>query len=165
MNYRIRVSQVRLIDQNGEQQGVVPIQDALRRAQDAGLDLVEVAAQAAPPVCRIMDYSKYKYDQEKKQREAKKKQHVIHIKEIKLKPNIEPHDYQVKLSNLRRFLERGDKTKITMIFRGRETQHMERGRALLDKLMNDAADIGEVEEPPTTMFGRTIVMTFRPKMK
>jgi translation initiation factor IF-3 len=124
-----------------------------------------VAAQAAPPVCRIMDYSKYKYDQEKKQREAKKKQHVIHIKEIKIKPNIEPHDYQVKLVSLRRFLERGDKTKITMIFRGRETQHMERGRALLDKLMNDAADIGEVEEPPTTLFGRTIVMTFRPKMK
>lgn len=137
----------------------------MRRAQDAGLDLVEVAAQALPPVCRIMDYSKYKYDQEKKQREAKKKQHIIHTKEIKLKPNIEEHDYHVKLSHLRRFLERGDKTKITMMFRGREAQHMDRGRVLLDKLMNDAADIGEVEEPPTTLFGKTIVMTFRPKVK
>lgn len=137
----------------------------MKRAADAGLDLVEVASQAMPPVCRVMDYSKYKYDQEKKQREAKKKQHIIHIKEIKIKPNIEDHDYQVKVSNLRRFLERGDKTKISMIFRGRETQHMERGRALLDKLMNDAADIGEVEEPPTTLFGKTIVMTFRPKEK
>jgi translation initiation factor IF-3 len=143
----------------------VPIQDALRRADEAGLDLVEVAAQALPPVCRIMDYSKYKYDQEKKQREAKKKQHVIHIKELKIKPNIEEHDYQVKAVHLRKFLERGDKTKITVMFRGRETQHMERGRAVLDKLMNDVADIGEVEEPPTTLFGRTIVMTFRPKAK
>lgn len=140
-------------------------QEALRRAQDAGLDLVEVAPQAAPPVCRIMDYSKYKYDQEKKQREAKKKQHVIHIKELKLKPNIEEHDYQVKIYHLRRFLERGDKTKITMMFRGRETQHMERGRAVLDRLMADVADIGELEEPPTKLFGSTIVMTFRPKAR
>ena len=143
--------------------GVVSVQDALRRAQEAGFDLVEVASQAAPPVCRIMDYSKYKYDQEKKQREARKKQHVIHIKELKLKPNIEDHDYQVKLSHLRRFLERGDKAKITMMFRGRESQHMERGRAILEKLMGDIAGIGEVEEPPTTLFGKTIVMTFRPK--
>ncbi|MBI4335920.1 MAG: translation initiation factor IF-3 [Candidatus Omnitrophica bacterium] len=165
INYRIRVREVRLIDHNGEQMGVVPIQDALKRAQEAGLDLVEVAAQALPPVCRIMDYSKYKYDQEKKQREAKKKQHIIHTKELKLKPNIEEHDYQVKLSHLKRFLERGDKTKITMIFRGRETQHMERGRVVLEKLMNDIAGVGEVEEPPTTLFGRTIVMTFRPKLK
>jgi translation initiation factor IF-3 len=165
VNYRIRAREVRLIDQNGEQLGVVSAQDALRRAKEAELDLVEVAAQAAPPVCRIMDYSKYKYDQEKKQREAKKKQHVTHIKELKIKPNIEEHDYQVKISHLRRFLERGDKTKITVMFRGRETQHMERGRAVLEKMMNDVADIGEVEDPPTTMFGRTIVMTFRPKVK
>lgn len=154
-----------MIDENGEQMGIVQVQEALRRAQNAGLDLVEVAPQAQPPVCRIMDYSKYKYDQEKKQREAKRKQHVIHIKELKLKPNIEVHDYQVKVFHLRRFLERGDKTKITMMFRGRETQHMERGRAILDRLMSDVADIGEVEEPPTTLFGRTIVMTFRPKAK
>lgn len=129
------------------------------------MDLVEVAQQAQPPVCRIMDYSKYKYEQEKKQREAKKKQHVIHTKELKLKPNIEEHDYKVKVFHLRRFLERGDKTKITLIFRGRELQHMERGRAILDRLMNEVADIGEVEEPPKTLFGRTIVMTFRPKGK
>jgi translation initiation factor IF-3 len=139
------------------------VQDALRRAQEAGFDLVEVAAQAMPPVCRIMDYSKYKYDQEKKQREAKKKQHVIHTKELKMKPNIEEHDYQVKVSHLRRFLEKGDKTKITMMFRGREIQHMDRGRGLLERLMGDVADIGEVEEPPVTLFGKTIVMTFRPK--
>jgi len=154
-----------LIDQNGEQVGVVSAQDALRRADEAGLDLVEVAPEAAPPVCRIMDYSKYKYDQEKKQREAKKKQHIIHIKELKIKPNIEEHDYQVKLSYLRKFLERGDKTKITVMFRGREVQHMERGRAVLDRIMRDVADIGEVEEPPAVMFGRSIVMIFRPKVK
>lgn len=137
----------------------------MRRADEVGLDLVEVAPDANPPVCRIMDYSKYKYDQEKKQREAKKKQHTIHIKELKMKPNIEDHDYHVKLAHLRKFLERGDKSKITMMFRGREIQHMERGRTLLDKMMNDVADIGEVEEPPTVLFGKTIVMTFRPKVK
>ena len=154
-----------MIDQNGEQAGVVQLQEGIRRAQEAGLDLVEVAAQAQPPVCRIMDYSKYKYEQEKKQREAKKKQHIIHIKELKLKPNIEEHDYQVKHAHLRKFLERGDKTKVTMMFRGREVQHMERGRVVLDRLMKDVADIGEVIEPPVTMFGRTIVMTFGPKTK
>ena len=126
---------------------------------------MEVAPQAAPPVCRIMDYSKYKYEQEKKQREAKKKQHITHTKELKIKPNIEEHDYQVKLAFLRKFLERGDKTKISVMFRGREAQHLERGRAVLDRLMKDIADIGEVEEPPTTLFGKTIVMTFRPKVK
>ena len=141
------------------------MQEGIRRAEEAGLDLVEVAAQAAPPVCRIMDYAKYKYEQEKKQREARKKQHTAHIKELKLKPNIEDHDYQVKLGHLRRFLGRGDKIKVTVMFRGRETRHMERGRAVLDHLMKDAADIGEVEEPPTTLFGRTIVMTFKPKAK
>jgi len=165
INFRIRVREVRLIDHNGEQIGVVQIQDALKRAEEAGLDLVEVAPEAAPPVCRIMDYSKYKYDQEKKQREAKKKQHIIHTKELKIKPNIEEHDYNVKVAHLRKFLERGDKTKITVMFRGRETQHMERGRVVLDRIMNEVADIGEVEEPPTTMFGRSIVMTFRPKLK
>lgn len=144
---------------------MVSVQDAIRRAQDVGLDLVEVAPQAVPSVCRIMDYSKYKYEQEKKQREAKKKQHIVHIKELKIKPNIEQHDYQVKVSHLRRFLERGDKIKITLMFRGREVQHMERGRAVLDRLMNDVADIGEVDEPPTTLFGRTLVMTFKPKSK
>lgn len=154
-----------MIDQNGEQLGVVPINDAVRKAEEIGLDLVEVAAQALPPVCRIMDYSRYKYEQEKRQREAKKKQHIIHIKELKVKPDIEEHDYQVKLSHLRRFLERGDKTKISVVFRGREVQHMERGRVVLDRLMKDVADVGEVEEPPTTLFGRTIVMTFRPKVK
>ncbi len=156
---------MRLIDQNGEQVGVVPTPDALKRAEEAGLDLVEVATEAVPPVCRIMDYSKYKYDQEKKQREAKKRQHIIHIKEIKIKPNIEEHDYMVKLNALRKFLERGDKTKVSVVFRGRECQHMERGRVVLDRIMASIADIGEVEEPPTTMFGKTIVMTFRPKLK
>jgi len=154
-----------LIDKDGEQVGVISAQEAIRRAEEVGLDLVEVAGQANPPVCRIMDYSKYKYEQEKKQREAKKKQHIIHVKELKLKPNIEEHDYKVKLTSLRKFLERGDKVKISVIFRGREVQHMERGRAVLDRIMNEAADIGEVAEAPTRMFGRTIVMTFAPKTK
>jgi len=156
---------VRLIDQNGEQVGVIQTQVALKRAEEAGLDLVEVAPDTKPPVCRIMDYPKYKYEQAKKQREARKKQHVIHVKELKLKPNIEEHDYQVKLNHLRRFLKRGDKTKLTVVFRGREVQHMERGGVVLERIMKEVADIGEVEEPPKRMFGRTIVMTFRPKVK
>jgi translation initiation factor IF-3 len=163
INQRIRIKEVRLIGPEGEQMGVVPTQEALQKAQEAGLDLVEVAPSAAPPVCRIMDYSKYKYEQEKKAREARKHQHIMHSKEIKIKPNIEEHDYQVKLYHLKRFLTRGDKVKVTMVFRGRELSHKDIGKKVLDRVVSDLAEIGEIEKGPTQE-GRTIVINFIAKL-
>ena len=151
-----------MIDKNGEQVGVVSVQEGLRKAEEAGLDLVEVAPQAVPPVCRIMDFSKYKYEQEKKERLARKKQKIVHIKEIKLKPNIEEHDYQTKLRHLKRFLTRGDKTKVTLMFRGREMAHVDIGRNLMDRLMKDLSDLSTVERPPI-LEGRFMVMIMTPK--
>lgn len=144
--------------------GIVPTPDALQRAQEADLDLVEVAPSAKPPVCRIMDYSKFKYEQEKKEREAHKHQRIMHLKEIKLKPHIEEHDYQVKLHHLKRFLARGDKAKITMTFRGREMSHVEIGRKVLDRMVSDLTDVGEVEKGPTRE-GRNIMVHFAPHAK
>lgn len=142
--------------------GIVPTRDALERAQEFGLDLVEVAPQATPPVCRIMDYSKYKYEQEKKAKEARKHQRIMHLKEIKLKPNIEEHDYQVKLHHLKRFLTRGDKVKVTMVFRGREMSHIDIGKKVLDRIMFDLVEVGEMEKGPTRE-GRSINLNFIPK--
>ena len=154
-----------MIGPSGEQVGVVPTEDGLRRAQEAGLDLVEVAPSARPPVCRIMDYSKYKYEQSKREREARRRQHVMHVKELKMSPNIDDHDYMVKLQYLRKFLGRGDKTKITMRFRGRERRYMDRGKVVLERLMKDVADVGEPEAQPKVMFGRDMIVSFRPKAK
>lgn len=154
--------QVRLVDQDGNQAGVVPIQEALRLAREAELDLVEVAGQAAPPVCRIMDFSKFKYDQEKKEKEARKKQKVIHLKEIKFHPFIEEHDYKVKFSSLERFLKNGDKAKITMVFRGREMNYVDTGRKLLERLCQEIAPLGEVEKAPF-MEGKMITLIIGPK--
>lgn len=151
-----------MIGANGEQMGIVPTPDALQRAQELGLDLVEVAGQAAPPVCRIMDYSKYKYDQEKKAKESRKHQKIVHLKEIKIKPNIEEHDYQVKLCHLKRFLARGDRAKLTMIFRGREMSHMEIGKKVLDRMVSDLTDVGELEKNPKRE-GRSIIVNFIPR--
>jgi len=151
-----------LIDQDGNQAGLVNIQDALRMAKEAEQDLVEVAGQASPPVCRIMDFSKFKYDQAKKEKEARKKQKVIHIKEIKFHPFIEENDYQVKFHNLERFLKQGDKAKITMVFRGREMNYVATGRKLLDRLAQEIAPLGEVEKAPM-MEGRMITMIIMPK--
>lgn len=162
INQRIRVKEVRLIGPDGEQMGIVNTQDALKKAEDAGLDLVEVAGQTAPPVCRIMDYSKYKYEQEKKEKEARKNQKVVHLKEIKIKPNIEEHDYQVKLYHLKRFLTRGDKAKLTLTFRGREMSHMDIGRKLLDRMIADLTDVGELEKAPV-LEGRNIIVNFLPR--
>ena len=162
INEGIRVPQVRLIDQDGNQAGVVAIAEALRMAKEAELDLVEVAAQAAPPVCRIIDFSKFKYDQEKKEKEARKKQRVIHLKEIKFHPFIEENDYQVKFHNLERFLKHGDKAKITMVFRGREMNYISTGRKVLERLAQDIAPLGEVEKAPY-MEGRMITMIIMPK--
>ncbi len=153
---------MRLIDQDGNQAGVVTIGDALRMAKEAELDLVEVAGQAAPPVCRIMDFSKFKYDQAKKEKEARKKQKVIHLKEIKFHPFIEENDYQVKFHNLERFLKHGDKAKITMVFRGREMNYISTGRKVLERLSQDIAPLGEVEKAPF-MEGRMITMIIMPK--
>jgi translation initiation factor IF-3 len=153
---------VRLIDADGNQAGVVATSDAIRMAKEAELDLVEVAGQAVPPVCRIMDFSKFKYDQAKKEKEARKKQKVIHLKEIKFHPFIEEHDYKVKFHNLERFLKQGDKAKITMVFRGREMNYVSTGRKLLERLSQEIAPLGEVEKAPY-MEGKIITMIIMPK--
>ena len=142
--------------------GVLATPDALKRAEEAGLDLVEVAPTAVPPVCRIMDYSKYKYEQEKREKEARKKQKIVHIKEIRLSPKIGEHDYQFKLKNLQDFLKRGDKVKITMMFKGREMAHVDLGRKILERLSSDISQVGEIEEPPRQE-GRFINMVIRAK--
>ncbi len=138
------------------------IQDALKKAQEAELDLVEIAPTAVPPVCRIMDNSRFKYEQEKKEKEARKKQKVIHLKEIRMGPKIGEHDYQFKLRHLEEFLKKGDKVKVTMIFRGREMAHIDLGRKILDRLSADISSLGEIEEMPK-LEGRFINMVIRAK--
>ena len=137
-------------------------QEALKIAQALGLDLVEVAPAANPPVCRIMDYSKYKYDQEKAAKEARRKQKVMHMKEIKMHPNIDDHDYEFKRNHIEKFLKRGDKAQVTMVFRGREMQHMNAGRAVLERLVKELSPIAEIEKMPYTE-GRQMIMILMPK--
>ena len=162
VNQRIRIKEVRLIGPNGEQMGVVPTQDALQKAQDLGLDLAEVAPQGNPPVCRIMDYSKYKYDQDKKEKEARKHQKVVHLKEIKIKPSIEEHDYQVKLKQTAAFLNKKDKVKINLFFRGREMAFKDKGRRVLNKFIEDLSECGQVEKAPD-MQGRVMSIVIASK--
>ena len=162
INYRIRAKEIRVVGEEGEQLGVMTVQDALKKAEEAGLDLVEVAPTANPPVCRIIDYSKYKYEQEKREKEARKKQRTVHIKEIRLGPKIGEHDYLFKLKNLEEFLKRGDKVKITMMFKGREMTHIDLGRRILDRLSSDISSIGEIEESPR-LEGRFNNMIIRAK--
>ncbi len=162
INNRIRVREVRVVGETGEQLGVLTTPEALKRAEEAGLDLVEVAPTAVPPVCRIMDYSKYKYEQEKREKEARKKQKIVHLKEIRLSPKIGEHDYQFKVRNLEDFLKRGDKVKITMMFKGREMAHVDLGRKILERLSSDISQVGEIEEPPRQE-GRFINMVIRAK--
>jgi len=140
----------------------MPVEKAQSMANDAGLDLVEVAPDSNPPVARIMDFSKFKYEQEKKERESRKKQHIIHVKEVKIGPKIEEHDYRVKLNRLEKFLKRGDKAKITMFFRGRQMMHIDLGRKILDRVANDLSALGELESEPK-LDGRAMVMIFKPK--
>lgn len=163
-NEDITTPKIRLIDAEGNQVGIVRIEEALQLAMDAGLDLVEIVPNADPPVCRIMDYGKYRFEQTKKQHTAKKKQKQVQIKEIKFRPATEENDYQVKLRSLIRFLEEGDKTKITLRFRGREMAHQDLGRGLLDRVEADLAEYGVVEQRPK-MEGRQIVMMIAPKKK
>ncbi|MDP2913541.1 MAG: translation initiation factor IF-3 [Candidatus Omnitrophota bacterium] len=162
INTRIRAREVRVVGEEGEQLGVMDIQEALKKSEEAGLDLVEVAPTAVPPVCRIIDYSKYKYEQEKREKEARKKQKIVHIKEIRMGPKIGEHDYQFKMKNLEDFLRRGDKVKVTMMFKGREMAHVDLGRKVLDRLASEISSIGEIEESPR-LDGRFINMVIRAK--
>jgi translation initiation factor IF-3 len=161
VNERIRVPQVRLISETGDQVGVIPTQDALKYAQDRDLDLVEVAAEARPPVCRVLDYSKYKYEQDQKAKAARKHQQQVTIREMKLRPKIAQHDYETKRSHVRRFLDNGDKVKVTIMFRGRETTHPERGEQLLMRLAEDVEDLGTIEQRPS-LDGRNMTMVMNP---
>jgi translation initiation factor IF-3 len=153
---------VRLVGNDGQQLGVLPLKEALRLSEEQNLDLVEVAPQAKPPVCRIMDYGKFKYEQSKKEREARKKQRVINVKEVKLRPNIEDHDFQVKLKNAQRFLADGDKVKVTLMFRGREISHSALGKDLCLKLFSAVEELALMEREPKVE-GRNMIMILAPK--
>src|SRR4051794_14126086 len=160
----IRVPQVRLIGDDGNQVGVVSRDDALRYAQERDLDLVEVAADAKPPVCRVLDYSKYKYEQEQKAKAARRHQKQIHVREMKLRPKIATNDYETKKGHIRRFLDSDNKVKVTIMFRGREMAHPERGEALLMKLAEEVADLGVIEQRPN-QDGRNMTMMLGPVKK
>jgi translation initiation factor IF-3 len=161
INERIRVPEVRLIDENGEQLGIKPTPEALEYARSRDLDLVEVAAASKPPVCRVLDYSKYKYEQEQKAKAARKHQTQVNVREIKLRPKIATHDYETKKGHVERFLKQHDKVKVTIMFRGREATHPERGRMLLDRLFQDVSEIAVVEQEPLQE-GRNMHMLLAP---
>ncbi len=161
VNREIRARELRVIDPEGRQLGVLPLVEALRAAADADLDLVEVSPKSEPPVCRIMDYGKFKYQQSKKAHDAKKKQAVIHLKEVKLRSKTEEHDLQFKLRHIERFLKEGNKTKITIIFRGREIAHADLGRQMMERVMEQAKEWGKIEQPPK-FEGRNYVMILAP---
>jgi translation initiation factor IF-3 len=162
INERIRVPQVRVIGDDGEQLGVMDTRDAVRKAREAGLDLVEVAATADPPVCRIIDFGKFQYEAKKKANEAKKKQVIITVKEVKFRPGTDDHDYSYRMKHAREWLTGGDKVKATIWFRGREMTHRELGARILEKLEKDLADVGEVEMRPR-MEGNQMFTIFAPK--
>jgi translation initiation factor IF-3 len=162
VNDRIRVPQVRVVGSDGEQIGIIDTQKALEMAAEQDLDLVEVAAQADPPVCRIMDYGKFKYEQDQRQKEARKKQSLIVVKEMKMRPKIDSHDYETKKGHVVRFLRQGAKVKVTIMFRGREMAHQQLGRRLLDRLSEDLADISKIDAFPK-MDGRNMTMVLSPQ--
>ena len=141
--------------------GIVSLDEATERATEAGLDLVEVAPDARPPVCRLMDYGKFRYEEARRAREAKKKQHTMHVKEVKYRPGIEEHDYEFKTRHVRRFLKDGDKVKVTMMFRGRQLSHPELGLEVLERVLGDIEDVGKIESQPTRE-GRTMTMVIAP---
>ena len=164
VNDRIRVAEIRLIGQNGENVGVVTPERGLALAEEAGLDLVEISPNAVPPVCKIMDFGKFKYETQKKEAEARKNQKTFEIKEVKFRPNTDTNDYDVKMRNVLKFLEGGDKVKVTLRFRGREMAHQELGRELLQRVAGDVSEIGKVENMPK-MEGRQMVMMIGPTQK
>ena len=162
INEDIRVREVHLIDKDGSNRGTVPISEALAIAQEAGLDLVEISPNATPPVCKLLDFGKYKFQEQKKQAEARKKQKVVEVKEIKFRPMIDDHDYDVKMRAMQRFFEEGDKVKITLRYRGREMAHQEIGTKLLDKIKTDVAEFAKVEQD-ARFEGRQVVMVLAPR--
>ncbi len=157
----IRAPQIRLIDHNGDNVGVVRPEEAMDMASEVGLDLVEISPNATPPVCKIMDFGKFKYEQQKKAAEAKKKQKITEIKEVKFRPNIDTHDYDVKMRSVSKFLGEGDKVKVTLRFRGREMAHQELGRDLLQRVAGDIEEMGKIESMPK-MEGRQMTMVIAP---
>ena len=161
-NDSITADPVRVVDADGEMVGVISLKDALDLANEAGLDLVEVSPAADPPVCKILDFGKYKYEAQKKANEARKKQKIVHIKEIKIRPNIEQHDYDVKMRKIRQFLADEDKVKVTLRFRGREMSHMELGTAVLQRIRSDIGEDAKIEVEPK-LEGRQMVMVLGPK--
>ncbi len=162
INEQIQASQVRLIDAAGDMLGVVTRAVALQKAKDAGLDLAEISPQSDPPVCRILDYGKHKYEEQKKRSELKKKQKIIEVKEIQIRPGIEQHDYLVKLRNAERFLKEGNKVKVTLQFRGREMAHQEHGLSVLERLQADIAEVGKAELAPK-LEGKRLMMVLVPR--
>lgn len=163
-NEQIRAREVRVIDDQGEQLGILSRNAAIDLAKERGLDLVEVAANAEPPVCKIMDYGKFKFEQSKKKQEAKRNATVVQVKEIKVRPKTDEHDYQTKLKHIRRFLEDGDRCKVTVFFRGREIVHKDRGQVMLERVVEETRDIAKVEQPPSSE-GRTLHMLLVPLPK
>lgn len=161
LNNRIRATEIRVIDPDGEQLGIMTVEDALEQSERFGLDLVEVAPQARPPVCRIMDYGKYKYQQKKRSSDARKKGARVELKEIKLRPKTDEHDFMTKLRHARRFLESNNKVKVTIMFRGREITHPEIARDMLDRAALELADISDVEQTPR-MEGRNMTLMLNP---
>lgn len=162
VNSEIRIREVRVIGPEGEQLGILPTREAQKKAEEAGYDLVEVAPTAQPPVCRIMDYGKYKYEQSKKQHATKVHQKGTHLKEIKLRPHTDKHDLEFKTRHIRDFLKVGSKVKVTLMFRGREMAYLDKGRAVLTKLTESLADIGMVEQQPR-LEGRNMIMILSPR--
>ena len=162
MNQDIRAARVLLIDQNGEKQGIMPLSAALEAAEEAGLDLVQIVNNAEAPVCKILDYGKHRFQEQKKKAEARKRQKVVELKEIKLRPNIDTHDYEVKAKSMRRFFEEGDKVKVTLRFRGREMAHPDLGMKLMHKVQADFEEVAKVEFAPK-MEGRQMIMILAPR--
>jgi translation initiation factor IF-3 len=164
VNRQIRISPVRVIAPDGEQVGILPVERALEIAEEQGLDLVEVAPLARPPVCRIMDYGKFRYEEQRQAREARKKQHHVQLKEVKMRPGIEDHDFDFKVRHARRFLLDGNKVKLTMMFRGRQMAHPEYGRQVLDRVFGELEDVAKIESNPM-MEGRSMNMVLAPLAK
>ena len=161
-NEEIRVREVHLIDKDGSNRGTVPISEALAIAQEAGLDLVEISPNATPPVCKLLDFGKYKFQEQKKQAEARKKQKVVEVKEVKFRPMIDDHDYEVKMRSMQRFFEEGDKVKVTLRFRGREMAHQELGARLLERVKGDTEKLAKVEMD-ARFEGRQMIMILAPR--
>lgn len=161
-NELIHAREVRVIGAEGEQLGILQRNEAIAMAREIGCDLVEVSSNATPPVCRIMDYGKFKYEQQKKKQDAKKRQAVVRVKEIKVRPKTDEHDYETKLKHIRSFLEDGDRCKVTVFFRGREIVHKDRGIEILERIVKDLEDVGKVEQEPRAE-GRTLQMLVVPK--